>query len=355
MNHFISIIIPTLNEEDNIANLIIELNEVLKDINHNIEIIIVDDNSVDNTLGVIKELSYKYSNLKLIIRKERGLSSAIIRGFQEASGDIFCVMDADFSHQPKFVLNLLEALKNSRADMVIASRYLDKSCIKNWSLFRKTLSKIATMIVRLFTEVKDPLSGFFIVKKEVIKGVSLNSFNPKICLEIIAKGKFKNGIIEVPYEFRNRLKGKSKLFSIKTMITFLFYLCYLIWQLDNNLKRFIKFLIVGAIGTIINLIVFYLLLKYLSMWYIFAAVISFGVAVTNNYLLNKKWTFVVSTRSSYLKFILISLEGLAINIGALFLLVEFFKINHLLAQVIAIGIASFVNFYNSQRFVFKFS
>lgn len=353
MTDFVSVIIPTLNEEENIADLIVELNKVLQYIDYDSEMIIVDDGSDDNTLKIIKELSNKYANLRLIIRDERGLGSAIIRGFQEAKGNILCVMDADFSHHPKFIPDLLRTLIEMRADMVIASRYLEKSCLKNWSLKRRILSKMATMVARLFTEIKDPLSGFFVVRKEVLENISFNHLSPKICLEILIKGKFRNKIVEIPYEFRDRLRGKSKLLSKKAIINFLLHLYWLILTQDNSLKRFMKFIIVGGIGTIVNLIVFYLLVKYLSLWYIFSAIISFLVAVTNNYFLNKKWTFAMAVRSSYLRFVFVSLTGLGINIIVLFLLVEYLKINYLFAQLIAIGIAAIWNFYNSQRFVFK--
>lgn len=353
MIDFVSIIVPTLNEEDNIADLIVELNKTLKNIDYSTEIIIVDDGSNDNTLEIVKGLINKYPNLRLIIRNEKGLGSAIVRGFQEARGNILCVMDADFSHHPKFVPYLLRALIGMKADMVIASRYLEKSYIKTWSLKRRILSKIATVMARLFTEIKDPLSGFFVVRKEVVKDISFNRLNPKICLEILVKGRFKNKIIEIPYEFRGRLKGKSKLLSKKTIINFMLNLYWLILTQDNSLKRFIKFIIVGGLGAIVNLIVFYLLVKYLSLWYIFSAIISFLVAVTNNYFLNKKWTFAMVVKSSYLRFVLISLVGLCINVIFLFLLVEYLNINYFFAQLIAIGIAAVWNFYNSQRFVFK--
>lgn len=353
MTNFVSIIIPTLNEEENIADLIAELSKVIKYINCDSEIIIVDDSSEDNTLEIIRNLINDYQNLKLIIRKERGITSAIMRGFQEAKGNIFCVMDADFSHQPRFIPELLKTLINSEADMVIASRYLDKSCLKNWSFRRRILSRVATTIARLVTEIKDPLSGFFVIKKEVLENIELNPSNPKICLEIITKGRFKNKIIEIPYEFKDRLKGKSKLLSGNTIKCFLINFSYLILAYDNALKRFIKFILVGGVGTIINLIVFYCLVKYLALWYIFSAVVSFFVAVTSNYFLNKQWTFANLVKASYLKFVFISLSGLVFNIIILFLLVEYLKMNYFFAQLIAIGIAALWNFYNSQKYVFK--
>ncbi|GIW66726.1 MAG: dolichol monophosphate mannose synthase [Candidatus Parcubacteria bacterium] len=355
MTNLVSIIIPTLNEEENIADLIIEINKVFKKIDYDLEIIVVDDGSSDNTLAIIKKLANKYSNLKLIIRNEKGLTSAIIKGFKEAKGEIFCVMDADFSHHPKFIPDLIENLINHEADMVIASRYLKNSFIKRWPLKRKILSIIATKITRLITEIKDPLSGFFVIRKEVIENINLNPFNPKICLEIIIKGNFKNKIIEIPYQFEDRLRGRSKLLSLGTIKCFLIHFFYLILTQNNLAKRFIKFIIVGTLGTIINLLFFYLLVKHLSIWYILSAIISFFIAVTNNYLLNQKWTFAGSVQSSYLKFVLVSLGGLIVNLIILFLLVEYLRINYLLSQLIAIGLASIFNFYQSQRFVFKYS
>jgi dolichol-phosphate mannosyltransferase len=355
MVNSISIIIPTLNEEENIADLIVEINKVFKRIDFDLEIIIVDDGSSDNTLKIIRNLIDQYLNLKLIARTEKGLTSAIIKGFQEAKGDIFCVMDADFSHHPKFIPDLILTLINFEADMVIASRYLEKSLIKNWSMIRRILSKIATIITRLIIKANDPLSGFFVVRKDVIANANFDSNNPKICLEILLKGNFKNKIIEIPYEFIGRTKGKSKFLSLKTLKHFSIYLFRLILVKNSTVKRFIKFIIVGGIGVIINLLIFHLLIVYLSFWYISSAVVSFFVAVTNNYFLNKKWTFADSIQASYLKFVFVSLSGLIVNIAILFLLVEYLKINYLYSQLIAIAGAGILNFYQSQRFVFKYS
>ena len=202
-----SIILPTYNERNNIEKLILELIKI----NSEFEIIIIDDNSPDGTGKIIDKLKKTYSNIKVIHRKKRlGLSSAIIQGFKVANGNIIGVMDADLSHPTNIINKMINYIEKNKTNFVIGSRLIKGGRVKNWPFSRKIISIIATIMAKLLTNVKDPMSGFFFLKKEVINNIKFTSQGYKICLEILVKGKYDE-IIEIPYVFNNRKYGKSKL------------------------------------------------------------------------------------------------------------------------------------------------
>lgn len=206
----ISIIIPTYNEKDNIKKLIVSINKILNKHKIKHEIIIVDDNSPDKTGKIAESLKKKYP-LKVIHRKGKlGLASAVIKGFKESKGDIIGAMDADFSHDINIIPKLVNPVIKGDADLTIGSRHVKNGNIEGWPLIRKIISKGAILLSSPLTTIKDPMSGFFFLKKNVIKNINLNAKGFKILLEIIVKGKYKK-VKEIPYIFRDRKKGVSKL------------------------------------------------------------------------------------------------------------------------------------------------
>ena len=207
---FISLVIPTYNEAENIPEIIKIVFSVLKKSGLDGEIIIVDDDSPDGTWEIAERLKSVY-NIRVLRRLgKRGLSSAVIDGFKITSGDIIGVMDADMSHPPEQIPELLEPILSNKSDFVIGSRYVDGARIENWSFGRKVSSRIAVLAVRGLTSVRDPMSGFFFFREGVIEGIELSSKGFKIGLQIIVKGKYKN-TTEVPINFRDRKHGQSKL------------------------------------------------------------------------------------------------------------------------------------------------
>lgn len=234
----IAIIIPTLNERESLPRLFDELKPVynkLKNLEYELEIIIVDDNSNDGT----QEFIHKYTQknelpLKLIIRKERGLATAVIRGFKEVNSEILCVMDADLSHPPNLILQMVENSKSF--DVVLPCRNMSGGGAEEWPIHRKLTSMLATSLVKFIgIKARDPMSGFFLIHKKVIDGVELNPIGYKILLEILVKGHYKN-FIELPYIFRNRTVGHSKM-SNKIIWQYLKHLWKLhLWQKDNHAK-----------------------------------------------------------------------------------------------------------------------
>ena len=223
MNKKISIITPTYDEAKNIKKLASRINKSLS--NKNYELIIIDDNSPDGTGEIAEELSKKYP-VRVIHRKRRlGLSSAVIEGFKAAEGYLICVIDADLSHPPEIIPKLTERLKTQTADIVIASRLIEGGGTENWPKKRKITSFIATALARPLTNVNDLMSGFFLIKKEVIKNVKLIPRGYKILLEILVKGRYKK-IVEYPFIFKDRTAGSSKL-NFKTNLEYLRQLVHL--------------------------------------------------------------------------------------------------------------------------------
>ncbi len=203
-----SIIIPTYNEAENIKILIPKIKQLTRKLN--IEIIVVDDNSPDGTYKVAKKLA-----TKAILRTKRGLATAVIEGFRHASGNIIIVMDADLSHPPELIPKLIKAMDNHL--LAIATR----KQTKNWPLKRKITSTIATSLARPLTKAKDPMSGFFALKKSAIPK-NLKPLGYKILLELIVRSNIKN-YVEIPFIFKDRELGKSKL-TIKTNLRYLQHL-----------------------------------------------------------------------------------------------------------------------------------
>ena len=374
-NAEISIVIPTYNESENIKGI---LHLIKEHIPKNIiaEAIVVDDNSPDGT-GRLAEDYFKSLKEKtrytvsVINRKTKeGLSSAILNGIQQAKGKIVIVMDSDFSHPPQLIPKLVDVLKQSKSDIVVASRYLNGGSIQGWSLKRKIISKIGTIIAKKGLGIKqsDPMSGFFAFNKEIIKGINFDAIGYKLLLEMIVKAKGVS-IKEIPYTFLDRQKGESKL-GIKTILEFI----HAVWNLykygkkeQQNEKRtsvrFIskaaRFFSVGASGLGVNYLMSILFTSNLNMWYIHATILGIMFSITSNFFLNKYWTFedknfaVKRTVIQYSKFAGFSSIGALVQLGMVYYLVDELSISYPIALVSAVGIAAFSNFILNKKWTFK--
>ncbi len=213
----LSVVVPTYNERKNIGRLV---KEIMKRVHA--EVVIVDDNSPDGTGEIADGLAKRYKNIRVLHRAgRRGLGSAIIEGFGLAHGDIIGVMDADFSHPPE-VLERIVAEFDYGADIVLGSRYTKGGNIENWPFKRRATSRIAVMLARLLTGAKDPVTGFFFVRKKIFDDIRIKSGETKswkVALEILVRGKYRK-LVEVPYTFVNRKEGKSKI-SLKEYRSYL--------------------------------------------------------------------------------------------------------------------------------------
>lgn len=236
-----SLVIPTYNESANIANLIGELSFLLDSVlPGEYELIIVDDNSPDCTWKMAQSLTTEYNQLRVIRRTtERGLSSAVVRGWQVSSGEILGVIDGDLQHPPKALLQMLEALE-AGSDLVVASRYAIGGSVSHWNFIRRFLSRGAQLLgsiilPEVLSRVSDPMSGYFIFRRTVIVNKVLNPVGYKILLEVIARGEIQR-ISEVGYIFQERLGGKTKVTS-RHYLDYLRHLLRLRLNLKFNIRR----------------------------------------------------------------------------------------------------------------------
>jgi dolichol-phosphate mannosyltransferase len=206
-----SIVVPTYNEAGGIERLIEALDSVFKANQLDGEIIVVDDNSPDGTGAIVDRLSARYPVRCLHRPGKLGLSSGVIEGWKFARGDSEALgaMDADFSHDPKVVVQMVRALENGY-DLAIGSRYVPGGGIENWPARRKLTSLVAIALAKPLTRIRDITSGFFLVRRSALDGVELDPIGFKIGLEVIAKARYRKAI-EVPYVFTDRVAGSSKM------------------------------------------------------------------------------------------------------------------------------------------------
>lgn len=246
-----SVIVPAYKEKLNIKPLTIRLFAALgNEGSKNTELIFVDDNSQDGSVEEVEELKKQGYNVKIIVRTtERGLSSAVLKGFHDAQGEYLICMDADLQHPPESVPSLFDSLKTH--PFVIGTRYAPGVGIdKDWPLYRRVISSTARMMARPLTTASDPMSGFFGLQKKYLsqaKEGDVNSKGFKIALELLAKLPLPSNepIGEIPFSFGVRTEGESKL-SGKVVIQYLEQLkeLYVFRFGANNLVLFLLFLII---------------------------------------------------------------------------------------------------------------
>lgn len=211
---YFSLVIPTYNEKQNLKPLVEQICPVLDvAVPQQYEIVVVDDNSPDGTFQEALALAKTHPQLRAMRRlNERGLATAVVRGWQSSRGAILGVMDADLQHPPAVLADLLAQL-NQGADLVVASRYVQHGSVGNWGLARRVLSKGATKIAELLlpgmSAVTDPMSGFFVLRRQVIENIELHPAGYKILLEVLVRGR-QGKVAEVPFDFQLRLHGQTK-------------------------------------------------------------------------------------------------------------------------------------------------
>ncbi|MBM3131874.1 MAG: glycosyltransferase family 2 protein [Chloroflexi bacterium] len=354
----LSVIVPTYNEAENLPFLVERVHAALCHIEY--ELIVVDDNSPDGTGTLAEELARKRP-IKVVHRAGKmGLASAVIDGFKHASGDILGVIDADLQHPPEKIPDLLAAM--GKADIVVASRYVKGGGTKGWTFTREFISRGAKVIPQfLFAKirsVKDPLSGFFLFRRDVIKDVTLNPIGYKILLEILVKGKHNGIVAEVPYVFGGRERGQST-FNRTEQINYLKHLWRLI-RSEKEVERFAKFCLVGASGVLVNMAVYWILERWVGIKDTFAQPISVETAIISNFALNEVWTFrdrrlgsVNSLLFRMLKFNLICGAGAALNFAVFYFLTRGFELYDMVALLIAIIVAMLFNFILNKWWTWK--
>jgi dolichol-phosphate mannosyltransferase len=316
----VSVIVPALNEAENIPLLVPRIDAALAGKRY--EILIVDDNSKDATPQVCAELANKYP-VQLLVRTKptNGLSGAVLHGAARARGQYLVVMDADLQHPPEKLPELLAPLVDGSADFTIGSRYVaGGSTEAEWGLFRKVNSQVATLLARPFAgKVSDPMSGFFALRRSTyLSAQQLTPLGYKIALELMCKCRVKT-VREIPIHFSLRAKGESKL-SLKQQFRYLEHLSRLYDFKYPRLSPISKFFVNLLISWVVAL-AFYIPMREAGVGRVRAPVIAYVVAIAVTALLHVRYVrtqreFIVS-RHPWLDFTIISLaELLACGLSA---------------------------------------
>ena len=395
---FVSIIIPTFNESMNIKDLLTQLQANIPT-ETNVEIIIVDHNSPDGTGHIVEKYIEEKKNLhsddtktefrsvnslnknisiKVIHRKEKaGLIAALVNGIRSSRGQNILIMDADFSHPPEVVNRMISEMKNQPNCIIIGSRYVRGGAINGMPFKRLLLSVGANFIARhglSLRNVYDPMSGFFAFPKHALEEVEFNTNGFKILLEILIKKKRDICVKEIPYTFKDRKYGQSKL-DLPTIFDYL----KAVWKLyrygrkskrqdtqseKRKSVRFIskaaRFYTVGASGFVLNYILSILLSNGVlgNLGYLQATAVGVAFSVSTNFLLNKFWTFedknIEATRflKQYGMFVGCSSLGILIQFLSVYLLRES-GMSYDISLLLGVSIASVSNFLFNKKLTFK--
>ncbi|MDY6936093.1 MAG: glycosyltransferase family 2 protein [Cyanobacteriota bacterium] len=356
-----SLVVPTYNERENLPPLLDRLTQLLdRSLPGEYELIVVDDSSPDRTWEVAGGLMGQYPQLRVMRRqRERGLSTAIVRGWQVARGEWLGAIDADLQHPPQTLLQLLAELENG-VDFALASRHVRNGGVSEWSFSRRFLSRGAQLLGLLILpevlcRVSDPMSGYFIVRREAIADRRLDPVGYKIAVEVLGRGKIDR-IAEVGYVFQERQEGASKV-TLRQSIEYLQHLLRLRWHRIPR-RRFLQFAIVGSSGVVVDLGVFHLLRGEWGWHLAASAILSTEVAILNNFIWNDRWTFGDIARKQrgwrnrvdrFVRFHLICGLGLAMNV-AIVLGCSNLGINEYLSKLMAIVLVTLWNFGMNAKF-----
>ena len=252
----LAIVVPTFNEHDNVRELVQRIDRCLAGVDW--EIVFVDDDSADGTLKVLRDLSRADARVRHLQRiGRRGLASAVVEGILSTSAPYIAVMDADLQHDESKLAEMLRRLGEPDCDIVVGSRYTGTGGTGDWSKARRLISDVATRLARvvLRTTVSDPMSGFFMLKRDAFDAAvrRLSSTGYKILLDILVSAPRPLAVVEVPYVFRSRQHGESKLDSAVTLE-------FLMLLLDKTVGRFVPgrfvmFALVGGVGVFVHMLV----------------------------------------------------------------------------------------------------
>jgi len=284
--------VPTFNESANVRELLERLQATLGETGW--EVVFVDDDSPDATAALVRSIARNDRRVRCVQRVgRRGLSSACIEGMLATAAPFIAVMDADLQHDETILPAMLERLRSGDADLVVGTRYAQGGSTGDWDGKRAGLSRFATRVARLVVrqDVSDPMSGFFMLRREVLEASvrRLSALGFKILLDILASAPGQLRVAEVPFTFRTRFAGQSKLDEL------------VVWEYGMLLAdktigryvpvRFISFAAVGGLGVFVHMAVLTVLLKALGLDFAAAQGTATGVAMVFNFALNNVLTY----------------------------------------------------------------
>ena len=348
-----SIVVPTLNESDNIDILLKQLFAL--DISSSIdEIIFVDDGSDDGTPEKIRTWQ-KNHNIRLIQRTgEPDLTASVLKGAEAAHSDVIVVMDADLSHPHDKIKALVSPVLKNQYDVVIGSRYVPGGDTHDWPLYRRFLSRLGGMLACPLCDVNDATSGFFAFRRQLAATVSEQAKGYKVLLEILMANDGNLRVKEIPIRFKDRVYGTSKL-SFSHQIAYLQRLMTLSGG-TFSFNTAGRFAVVGLLGVVVDALMFQWMISQ-QAGLALAHFVSFLAAVIFNYVLNTHWTFSQPQTNrwqwrQFSRFITVGVLALLLRGGVLALCVDGWEIAPEWAIFPAIVATAAINYLGAAFYVF---
>jgi dolichol-phosphate mannosyltransferase len=288
----LTVVVPTFNESANVAPLVAALTKALSGIAW--EVVFVDDNSPDGTSDAVREIARRDRRVRIVQRYgRRGLASAVVEGFLGSAAPVMAVIDGDMQHDESALPNLYRAVAESGSDLAIGTRYTEGGSTGDWDQSRERISRFATRLSHMLlkNDIADPMSGFFAIRRAVfmesLPKLSLIGF--KILLDIVASIPRKLTIAEVPYTFRSRTAGESKLDSKVAQE----FGALLLEKMFGHIVpiRFLMFAAVGGLGLLVHLGVLGTLVRLMHSEFRSSQAVAVFTAMTFNYIVNNSFTY----------------------------------------------------------------
>lgn len=360
----LSVVVPTFNERDNIAEIVSRLDKCLPDIQW--EVIFVDDFSPDGTAQRIRRIAARDRRVRLITRhNRRGLSSAVIEGALAAAGDVVAVMDGDLQHDESVLPELYRIVADGEADIALASRFLLEDGADGLaSDTRLKISNTGIALANMMFGLKltDPLTGFFAIDRSVVENAlpNLSGVGFKVLLDLITATRPKPRVKEIPFRFRERQHGESKLDNRVMYDFFLFFIEKKIAPLVPLPARFISFAMINGFGIFIHLLALTAMISGLKMSFDHGQLIATIIAMGFNYSANNALTYNDRRRkgwrfaTGFLIFAALSSFGIVANVGiASAVHREYTSLIYLLPAALGAMITVVWNYIATQAFVWS--
>ena len=355
----LSVVIPTYNERANLPELLRRLGPVLEAaVGEDYEVLVVDDDSPDGTWEVAQHLTSRHPHLRVLRRTgEKGLSTAVIRGWQAARGDVLGVIDGDLQHPPEILAALWNGIDRG-ADLAVGSRHIAGGGLGSWSALRRVLSACARLLALALLpaaarRLTDPMSGCFLVRRSAVAGRRLHPLGYKILLEVLVRGAIHT-IHEARYVFQERRRGASKV----TLRVYAEYVAHLLrLRLSSaRLPRFRRFAVVGLLGVGIDMGLLYALgdPRALGLDLTVSKLAAAELAIVHNFLWNDAITFgdlVCETRGGpgkrerFARFNAICGVGLLASVALLHAQTGLLGIDRYVANAITIAVVALWNYH----------
>jgi len=351
----VSVIVPTLNEAENVDSLLIRLFKAFREDGREIEVLFADGGSTDGTPEKVRAWAAKAPVRLVDARTGRGLAGDVMVAARQARSDVILVMDGDLSHSPEQAPALVRPVLEGRRDMVIGSRYIAGGRTPDWPWRRRAMSRIAAAVVWPLTDVRDPTSGFFAVRRDRLLNVGDDAEGFKIGLEVLLRNAGSLRVTETPICFGDRSHGRSKM-SPRQAACYLHRSAVLTGgAVTATTAR--RFTLVGLSGIVLDVGLFHLLRGF-DLSLAFSHMLSFLSVAILSYAVSHRWVFEPPIggrprRETHLRFVTVCLMALFLRAGVLAGLTQRVDWPIPMALIAAALAAAIINYLGSAFFVFQ--